>query len=417
MCKRCEMRGLQCPGYEKSPKYYHMSASGKAWQETSQLQLGVKTRQKRVESGKKALVSYMDGYTAPNLVQKALCIQQKDMFGQFVDATFPGLYYSWSTRVDENFMDFVRKQGDTSTDALVWASWTLCTLSIGQKTRDRKKIETGRMMYTRCLHFLARLIQNPKTVKSDHTLGTAVLLAIYEMMDGSFHQSWLTHSSGIAALFQHRGPEAHRDGFGRTLLISFRAFLLADALIRGEPCFLAEPAWRSVIIEAMKAEGKAGKGSQLGDLVECAFHEITVCPGLVAQVRETLTRNYDDIAQRKVLTRALSVQRGRLESLHNRMFILLSQGKIEDRPDLVGPIPREVVHLLTKFSLRGIDMALMLLDRLLSALGAGQKGINWIGGYPNKHSILLLEDGGSDGGNATEAPDHLALSMGMLALR
>lgn len=411
------MRGLKCPGYEKSPKYYHVSASGEAWQEKSQLQVGVKTRQKRAESSKKALVSCMDGYAAPNLVQRALCIQQKDMFGQFVDATFPGLYYSWSTRVDENFMDFVRRQGDTSTDALVWGSWTLCTLSIGQKTSNQQKVDNARMMYTRCLHFLARLIQNPKTAKSDHTLGTAVLLAIYEMMDGSFHQSWLTHSSGIAALFQHRGPEAHRDGFGRTLLISFRAFLLADSLIRGEPCFLAEPGWRSVIIEAMKAEGKAGKGSQLGDLVECAFHEITVCPGLVAQVRKTLTSKHGDIAQRKILVRALLAHQGRLERLHNKLLILLSQGKIEDRQDLVGPIPREVVHLLTRSSLRGIDMALMLLDRLLSAIETGRKDINWIGGYPNKGSILELEDGGADGENAAEAPDNLALSMGMLALR
>lgn len=361
----------------------------------------------------------MDQCMAPTLVQRSMSIQQKELFCDFVDIAFPGLYYSWSTRVEVNFMDFVRQQSDSSTNALVWAASTLCTVNRGQMHRDSHQVDLGRAMYIRGIQCLIRLIQNPRTVKSDQTLGIAVLLAICEMIDGSFQQSWLAHTSGIAALFRHRGPEAHRDGVGKTLLISFRSFIVADALLRGEPCFLAEPAWRSIIIQTMKDENESGKGSELGDLVEFAFHEVTLCPGLVARVREMLMAKTHDIIKEKLLLKAISGQRLRLSKLHASLSILLAGGTtLEDRPEIVGPIPHAVVHTLAKFTLQGLSMAMMLLDRLSKSLESHQTTYLLDGSYlegkfsqpsPAKDRII--------GQKLAEAPDHLALTMGMLVLK
>jgi hypothetical protein len=348
-----------------------------------------------------------------------MCIQQKELFGDFVDVNFPGLYYSWSTRMEVNFMEFMRQQSDTPTNALVWAASTLCTVNRGKRDNDSQQADLGRAMYIRGIRTLIQLIQNPRTVKSDQTLGAAVLLGICEMIDGSFEQSWLAHSSGIAALFQHRGPEAHRDGVGRTLLISFRAFLVADSLLRGKPCFLAEPAWRAVIIQSMKQENERGKGSELGDLVEFAFHEITLCPGLVARVRDILAGKTNDTIRKKLLVGALSTQRSNLSKLHNKLSILFSQGiALENRPDLVGPIPRPVIHMLTKFSLQGIDMAIDLLNRLLRSLDVLQTGSILVGNYPEQiFNQTCLASDRIIGEKLMEEPDQLALSMGMLVLK
>jgi endoglycosylceramidase len=367
----------------------------------------------------KKVVASIDECLAPTLVQRSICIQQKELFCDFVDVTFPGLYYSWSNRMEVNFMDFMRQQSDTPTNALVWAASTLCTVNRGQRDKDSQQMDLGRAMYIRGIQALIQLIQNPRTVKSDQTLGTAVLLGICEMIDGSFEQSWLAHSSGIAALFQHRGPDAHRDGVGRTLLISFRAFLVADALLRGEPCFLAEPAWRSVIIQSMKQENERGKGSELGDLVEYAFHEIILCPGLVARVRDMLAGSTIDIIQMRLLVGVLSTVISNLCKLQNELCILLSQGiALGNRPDLVGPIPGPVVHLLANFSLQGIDMAIDLLNRLLSSLGAYQKGIIMEGDYPQqKFNQTCIASDRIIGEKLVEGPDRLALSMGMLVLQ
>lgn len=361
----------------------------------------------------------MDECIAPTLVQRSICIQQKQLFGDFVDVTFPGLYYSWSTRVEVNFMEFVRQQSDTPTNALVWATSTLCTVNRGQRNKDIQQVDLGRAMYIQGIRTLIQLIQNPRTVKSDQTLGTAVLLGICEMIDGSFEQSWLAHSRGIAAFFQHRGPEAHRDGVGRTLLISFRSFIVADALLQGEPCFLAEPAWRSVIIQSMKQESERGKGSELGDLVEFAFHEITLCPGLVARVRDILAGKTIDIIQRNILAGMLSTQISNLSRLHNKLSILFSQGiALESRPDLVGPIPRPVIYMLTKFSLQGVNMAIDLLNRLLRSLGFHQADNILDGDYSNqKFNQTCLANDKIIGEKLVEGPDQLALSMGMLVLK
>jgi endoglycosylceramidase len=284
-------------------------------------------------------------------------------------------------------MDFVRQQDDAPIDALVWGTRTLGTLNLGQKHKDNDKLLCSRSMYSYGLRSLAHLIQNPATVKSDRTLGAAVLCGIYEILDGAGHKSWLTHSSGIATLFRLRGAGAHRDGFGRTLLLAFRSFLIADAFICGKLCFLADPEWRSVIQYAVRQERLAGKGSELGDLVEYAFDTITVCPGLVAQARTISTGNTSaDFSQRQELALEITRSRQRLTALHDRLEVLsstlISDKGLEGRPDITGPIPVRIANMLADFCLRGMERAAAILDRSLSFVELGQLSLVQVGGIP-----------------------------------
>jgi endoglycosylceramidase len=365
------------------------------------------------------------------LNRTACVIQQKEAFGLFVDTTFPGLYYAWSSRVDVNFIDFVRQQDDTSFGALILGARILGTLHLARQYKDDDKIASCRSMYSRCLQCLADLIRNPQTVKSDHTLGAAVMLAIYEMLDGTGQNSWLTHSRGITALFRHRGARAHSQGVGHMLLIAFRSFLVADALIRGEPCFLAEPEWRSIIKGAVRQEGLLGKGSKLGDLIEYSFHEITIVPGLVARTRSlSIKLTHGSPERRQNLMSELMQSRERLTSLHSQLVILSSNDiRLEDRPGVYGPIPVHVANLLAHFSLHGMKLATALLDRLILSIDSDQplltKSKSVLGIEPKKEyqdtatstasDIIPMLAGGSMG-QINESPDHLALSMGMLIL-
>ncbi|KAJ5806785.1 hypothetical protein N7474_010377 [Penicillium riverlandense] len=368
----------------------------------------------------------------------AIDVQQKEMFYLFVDANFPGLYYAWSSRVDVTFMDFVRQQDDAPTDALVWGTRTLGTLNLGQKHKDKDKMLCSRSMYSYGLRSLAQLIQNPATVKSDRTLGAAVLCGIYEILDGAGHKSWLTHSGGIATLFRLRGAGAHRDGFGRTLLIAFRSFLIADAFICSKPCFLADPEWRSVIQYAIEQERIARKGSELGNLVEYAFDTITVCPGLVAQARAISTGDTSpDFSQKQELALEITHSRQRLTGLHDQLevlsSVLIGDKGLEDRPDITGPIPARVANMLAEFCLKGMKKAIALLDRSLGFVELGQLSLVQVGGISNRDSPATTNHRQSQSTTVQKAvniafthtvshnsppirPDHIAMSMGMLAI-
>lgn len=365
------------------------------------------------------------------LNRTAGAIQQKEAFGLFVDTTFPGLYYAWSSRVDVNFIEFVRQQDDSSFGALMLGARILGTLHLGRLYKDDDKIASCRSMYSRGLQCLADLIRNPQTVKSDHTLGAAVLLAIYEMLDGTGQNSWLTHSRGITALFRHRGARAHSHGVGQMLLIAFRSFIVADALIRNEPCFLAEPEWRSIIKVAVRQEDLLGKGSKIGDLIEYSFHEITIIPGLVARTRSFSNKlTHGNPVRRQKLMRELMQSRERLTNLHSQLVTLSSNDlRLEDRPGVYGPIPVHVANLLAHFSLQGIGLATALLGRLILSIDSDQLRLT------GSKSVLCIESNkeyqntavssasdviprlaGGSMGQINESPDHFALSMGMMIL-
>ncbi|KAF7592309.1 hypothetical protein BBP40_000365 [Aspergillus hancockii] len=386
----------------------------------------------------------MDEIVSPSLINNAIEMQQKEIFFWFIDAKFSGLYYSWSTRVDVNWMDFVRRHFVPIPNALVWSTRCLSMFYIGWLHKDHDKIASSRSMYSRGLKCLSRAIQNPATVRSDATLAAAIMLSIYEMVDGIGSQSWITHSSGISTLLRIRGPSAHGRGFGRTMLISCRAFLVAGALIQAEPCFLAEAEWRSMLQETITEERKSGKGSWLGDLVENAFNEITACPGLLARTRSLAARSADTNAlQREVLMFEITRHHERLKDLHDQLDLvvrdLLQDAHFQDRLEVVGPIPTRIVNNLAQSSLRGTHLAIALLEQLLVLVKSDCT--QWPGHIDPtpkvKHAwnashvaaTPLMPDVRTIDGkektdirdelnrdHAVDWPDAMALSMGMLAL-
>jgi endoglycosylceramidase len=380
----------------------------------------------------------------PSLNGNAFEMQQKEIFFRFVDAKFAGLYYSWSTRVDVTWMDFVRRHSVSTPNALIWSVRCLSMFYIGWIHKDRDKVASSRSMYGRGLQTLSHALQSPTAVKSDATLAAAIMLSIYEMLDGTGPQSWLTHSSGISTLLRLRGPNVHKYGFGRTQLISCRGFLVADALIRAEPCFLAEAEWRSMLQGTIIEERKSGRGSWLGDLVENAFIEIAACPGLLARTRSMVAESRDTgVPQRELLVIEIIRHLERLKELHDQLDLLVhgpvQNAHFQDRLELVGPIPAKIANTLARSSLRGARIAIALLEQLLvlvqpncSRWPAHVKPTSrfayaWSASAVVSATRMLglrtlgCKDKSDDSVEADQAcvldwPDTMALSMGMLAL-
>ncbi|KAF3390357.1 hypothetical protein F1880_009043 [Penicillium rolfsii] len=110
-CKHCKRRGLRCPGYNRPRKFYHFLGAN----------------QQGTTSGLPQYI--LDDSASLKLNQTASMIQHKEALGLFVDTTFPGLYYAWSSRVDVNFIDFACQQDNSSFGALMLGAriWAPCT--------------------------------------------------------------------------------------------------------------------------------------------------------------------------------------------------------------------------------------------------------------------------------------------------
>ncbi|KAF9883777.1 hypothetical protein FE257_002807 [Aspergillus nanangensis] len=425
-CQHCVRRGVDCPGYQKHLKFLPVNTPSlhKIHHQDDQNQKSKKPRQPVAKPP--AHKNNADELIAPSLVKKAFATQGVETLEFFIDATVPGLYYTYSNRVTENWMAFSRRNVESTLDPLLWSIRCLGILHLGKKNHDPHQIANSRAMYGRALHGLYYLLKNPKSARSDSTLAIAVMLGVYEMLDGVTPQSWLTHSSGIATIIRLRGPEAHRSGFGRTLLVSFKSFIVADALMRSEPCFLAEPAWRAVLSAAIQEDEAAGKASWLGNLAERIFIEVAQCPGLYARARGVVVarvhgaEDVDDAMRRGLMHEAV-LCKGRLRRLKEE----LETGPVGENAALepVDPIPFPVAQKLRWHVLHGSLSGMALLDQIVVLVQSDRlRKVNSLEGAAFKTwdvgAPVMTMNGESRLSNGLPVwPDQLALSMGMLAVK
>ncbi|RAQ73640.1 C6 zinc finger domain protein [Aspergillus flavus] len=436
-CRRCELRGIQCPGYRKPLTFVVSTPSDSRTTAGPTYRSATRSAQSQKSNTSRSITkrggyshNTVDELIVPSLVEKPLAAQGVETLGFFIDATVPGLYYMYSTRLSVNWMNFARRHVESTLDPFIWSLRCLGTLHLGMKHQDQDTIASSRSMYSRGLQGLHSLLRRPRFVRSDMTLAIAVMLGIYEMMDPITPQSWLTHSSGIATLIRLRGPNVHRGGFGRTLLISFKSFIVADALIRGEACFLAEPAWQLALTDTLAAESGNGKGSQLCDLVELIFAEITKCPGLYARACAIIKNNETDHSMFERLRQEATRSKRRLQYLKDQLEsvvpVSLDSEALRDKPDLIGLIPVSVAQKSRTFAGHGAQSALALLDQVIVITESDHHRLFtdstmttlpvW-DVLPAPANCVTMDKEETLANRLPAWPDQLALSMGMLAVK
>ncbi|KNG80162.1 putative C6 finger domain protein [Aspergillus nomiae NRRL 13137] len=439
-CLRCLKRKITCPGYQKRFQFYHKTAPAIVKStRTSESDDARPSRSTPKDNHHQqlALVAArppIDQCFAPTLTANALDTQLKEVFSDVVYATFPNLYAAFSARVDLTWVDFVRHHSATQPSAVNWGIRCLNTWFLARRHHDHDQLQASRHMYNRALRCLAQSIRDPARVKSDSTLAAAIALGVYEVLDGIGPNSWLVHSRGIGALFRLRGPDAHRSGFGRTMYTTYRTFLVAEAFTCQEPCFLEGEEWRTMNQEALRAEERDGKGSQLSEITEKAFGEVLLCPGYLVRTREMITGKASE-SSNESLAAEIRCSRDLLRGLQRRLAALLNlqmnSQAVQKRTLLDGSIPQQFVHTIAHSSLRGMDSALALLDQLLVLLAASKKRMlgseknpppspwNTVTYRPAPEEALPVSNECTSTNEAKSLDwlDQLALSMGTLALK
>lgn len=375
---------------------------------------------------------------APNLVAKALSLQYREGFCNFLEVKFSGQFHGYSTRVGVNWVDVARHHRGEPGKALEESLCSLGSLHLGRIHGDQRQVNASREMYGRALHHVARALHNPFLAIADETLAAAILLGAYEMVNGTGQKLWMLHSRGISSLLQLRGPSAHTHGLGRTLLVSFRGFLVFEALVRGEKCFLEGQEWRSIIPSIKKWEEQCGKASRLGELIEYAFYEIACCPGFLARTRNLVASIEVSKAEREELSYRITCCRQTLCEIQSHLAANLRnerQPVDQNFLDFIGSIPVTAADSMGRFSLEGIGSAIALLQQLLVVLQSDQarrSSAIWKCALPvEKSPFALLNDpsvmkaiaGGKHtfkpaGPQRQENPeswfDHVSMSMGLV---
>lgn len=309
---------------------------------------------------------------APGLIGKVWELQYRESFCGLLEGDCSSLFHAYSERVERTWVTVLRNTC-ASGNALDWALRCIGSFRIGQMHRDKNQILASREIYGRAVRELARTLNNPLLTPKDETLAAAIVLGTYEILndDGQGQMLWVTHSGGIGALMRLRGPKAHVAGFGRTLALSFRPWFVFAAFVRGERCFLEDDEWAAIIPEVIEHEKQLGRTSRLADLVEYSFHEVTRCPGYLAQTKSASSPTRIREPERKKLAERIVSSRHALEGLQRDISAGLNtsdQSTYHRYLEFIGEMPVEAAGLMGKYAIIGIRSAIALLQQLLVVL-------------------------------------------------
>ncbi|KAJ9492391.1 hypothetical protein VN97_g840 [Penicillium thymicola] len=438
-CQYCERRRNVCPGYIKNRKFYHFFASSQhePSRTTSSLrQSSTSSMVTAKEAQQYAVIprASMDEALIPGLVSKALDRQCRKGFCDFVDAVFPNIYYSYSTRVELPWFEIAQYDRGAGI-AMEWGFRSLGTLQLGRVNGNQRQILASLEMYGRGLSHLIKAVRNPATVGTDDTLGAAILLGIYELMNATEENSWLLHSRGISHLLRLRGAKRHASGYGRTLLLSFRGLLVYEAFTRGEACFLESEEWRATLPETLEDEERRGKSCGLGQLMDYAFNEIAQCPGLLAKTKSLVALRTTN-AETEELMAAINSSREVLSDVEIQILAGIKadhEGDKKESQAFFGLIPRSIQNASVKFTLEGVHSAIALLRQLSVVLVSDrsrQEAVTpWLKLGPCRKDWKLIKKAGEiaraqedtrlhpigpqQQGNLNIWHDRIALAMGM----
>ncbi|KAE8393482.1 hypothetical protein BDV23DRAFT_170177 [Aspergillus alliaceus] len=332
------------------------------------------------ESGR-SIVQYqpiaflIDKTVSHSLSVTAISSLQTQVFTNFVLSSLPCYYKSTETQVPVNWVEYVggRRRANSCFD---WALRACNTSFTAAMHNDQRLLDESRVLYTRSLQSLRGMLSDYSTAKWDDTLAAAILLALYEKHHCTDADSWLRHASGIRMLLKLRGPSAHLHGFGRALYLAYRSFLVTEALISGEECFLEEPEWQVLNKEIAADNAKLPDSSLFTDVVDRGFLEILQIPGHVKRVRELLALPLDERTKLQPgAMQGVQATRAALRGINTELGISISMRRAGQgaQKTFTGPSPPFFLDGSSSFFASGIRSGLMILNQLVIAMDPTQR--------------------------------------------
>jgi hypothetical protein len=411
-CLRCQRRGLSCPGYVKDRKFcaYSKTASVDQDEKETKSTITIRSSQSAPNDLLATGASSMDQVLAPTLAAKNIDLQCREGFCTFLDTKYRYQYYGHSCRLGVTWFDMVRSNQYSAAEAFNWGLRSVGALQMGRALRDNRLVHASREMYGRALYHLARTLNDPALVTADTTLAAAILIGGYEMANVTGRKAWMLHSRGISHLYQLRGAQAHADGMGRTLLLSFKGFLVYEALVNGESCFLEDKEWKEIIPQMIEDEKRRGKVSRLGALIDYAGHEVARCPGFVKRTRSLVAKTSASDDESEDLVESITECQNTLYEYRTEMTTGLKSSRQSQEADFAGVISADLVGPLWDYSMQGVNAAIAILEQLLTVLKADRSP-------PKVSTVRPNQQDYQSGKNAWEVLDYSSISRAIAAGR
>lgn len=313
--------------------------------------------------------SSLDESVSPSLVKNSFVGQQPQLFGDFVRAAFPTLYFHNRFRADDH-PDFVTHiiENFGSHAYHDVSIGCLSTVYLAHLTQDAALLKASRQMYGIALREVIRALNTPEAT-SQNMMSTMMMLSVYEMYARTTKDAWVKHADGVKRIMQIRGVKAYESGFGRSCYIAFRGFLIATALYDGKPCFLENEEWQKFASLVRSEDSKKpGEWSAFVDISELAFMEMAKCPRYISEAQHITESTPHPIIE-DLITRMRDASRS-LTSLAAELRSCIAahsqreQG-ITYRPgSFVGPVPKVFPETSPSLLLRGAECTIDMLSKL-----------------------------------------------------
>ncbi|KAL4862832.1 hypothetical protein BDV12DRAFT_178311 [Aspergillus spectabilis] len=325
----------------------------------------------------------MDSIRAPTLAAKSLDLQTREVFNTLVSTIlFPATYAAFYKRVDQDIIAFMRDDQRAQCPAIEWMVRCYATWFFAKQHDDDEQLSQSRYIYGVLLRYLRFLLDDPRKRTAEVTLVLAILLGVYELLDGTSPDAWLVHMKGVREIMRQRGAAMHLNGFSRTIFLSCRAFFIAEAFVNQQACFLAESDWAYTNAKGFEREERAGRGSKLVSIIDKGYREIVRAPGLAAQTRalvvsEAKVHDSDETMSespsRESLRAQLQRSRGIVRRLSRRLTCVAG---LDVAPEPVMPretnpeplIDSKYLITIARYNLQALRVVEELLDRLFATI-------------------------------------------------
>lgn len=188
------------------------------------------------------------------------------------------------------FNSVPQKLGNKPSLDYAMAAFTIHLL--GKAEGSAHLIAESLSLYGQSLAALQRALKHPVEWKAPETLCATMLLTFYEAFAGTSDgneravnpSSWMKHAKGVSMLIQQRGADAYRDPWDRSMLLSFRTFIIMHCMFSDEDCFLAKKKWQNVIAAAQPAQDTSAMSATAviaAAHVDAYFNHLAKVPGLL----------------------------------------------------------------------------------------------------------------------------------------
>ncbi|KAK0722870.1 hypothetical protein B0T26DRAFT_674516 [Lasiosphaeria miniovina] len=188
------------------------------------------------------------------------------------------------------FNSVPQKLGNKPSLDYAMAAFTIHLL--GKAEGSAHLIAESLSLYGQSLAALQRALKHPVEWKAPETLCATMLLTFYEAFAGTSDgneravnpSSWMKHAKGVSMLIQQRGVDAYRDPWDRSMLLSFRTFIIMHCMFSDEDCFLAKKKWQNVIAAMQPAQDTSAMSATAviaATHVDAYFNHLAKVPGLL----------------------------------------------------------------------------------------------------------------------------------------